>query len=163
MYYHCWAQFTKNTCVLFLDCLLVFQKLLVSSLKSPDFALTRQVRQQAPRLATNARMRTKSSPISSPESSLWSRFCTNPISIHIMFCRSVCVCVTEVECSWGGTRLFTEPRTPRRMFGLESGWGCKRNRGAAAEADAIGEQQPKRTRSGAAAEVGRKRGACSSS
>ena len=38
-------------------------------------------------------------------------------------------------------------------IGLESNWGCKRNRGAAVEADAIGEQQPKRTRSGAAAEA----------
>ena len=66
-------------------------------------------------------------------------------------------------CSWGGTiysdarpsyfNLFTEPRTPRRMFGLESNWGCKRMRGAAVEADAIAEQQPKRTRSGAAAEA----------
>ena len=52
--------------------------------------------------------------------------------------------------------LFTEPRTPRRLFeniGLESSWGCKRMQGAAVEADAIGEQQPKRTRSGAAAEA----------
>ena len=52
--------------------------------------------------------------------------------------------------------LFTEPRTLRRMFeniGLESSWGCKRMRGAAVEADAIGEQQPKRTRSGEAAEA----------
>ena len=38
-------------------------------------------------------------------------------------------------------------------IGLESSWGCKRMRGAAVEADAIGEQQPKRTRSGAAAGV----------
>ena len=45
--------------------------------------------------------------------------------------------------------LFTEPQTPRRMFeniGLESSWGCKRMH-------AIGEQQPKRMRSGAAAEA----------
>ena len=44
----------------------------------------------------------------------------------------------------------------RRMFEnieLESSWGCKRMRGAAVEADAIGEQQPKRTRSGAAADT----------
>ena len=50
--------------------------------------------------------------------------------------------------------LRTEPRTPRRMFeniGLESSWGCKRMRGVAVEADAIGEQQPKRPRSGASA------------
>ena len=38
-------------------------------------------------------------------------------------------------------------------IGLESSWGCKRMRGAAVEADAIREQQPTRTRSGAAAEV----------
>ena len=61
--------------------------------------------------------------------------------------------------------LFTEPRTPRRMFeniGLESSWGCMqsgsgsrsgRNRGAAAEADAIG----------SSSWSGRKRQACSSS
>ena len=87
-------------------------------------------------------------------------------------------------CSWGGTidysdarpsyfNLFTEPRTPRRMFeniGLESSWACKRMRGAAVEVDAIGEQQLKRTQaasvqqqlkraqSGSAA-GGRKRGA----
>ena len=44
---------------------------------------------------------------------------------------------------------FTEPRTPQRMFeniGLESSWGCK-------QMHAIGEQQSKRTRSGAAAEA----------
>ena len=32
-------------------------------------------------------------------------------------------------------------------------WGCKRMRGAAVKVDAIGEQQPKRTRSGAAVEA----------
>ena len=54
--------------------------------------------------------------------------------------------------------LFTEPRTPRRMFeniGLESSWGCKRNRGAVVEADAIaGEQQLKRTQSGSSSRSG---------
>ena len=39
-------------------------------------------------------------------------------------------------------------------IGLESSWGCKRMRGAAVEADAIREQQPTWTRSGAAAEAG---------
>ena len=68
-------------------------------------------------------------------------------------------------CSWGGTRLVahdlrTEPQTPRRTFEniIGMGWnfpeqvrlqvlsGC--NRGAAVEADTIGEQQPKHTQSG---------------
>ena len=37
-------------------------------------------------------------------------------------CLSVCVCVTEAGCLWGGTRLVTcdlrtiEPQTLRRMF-----------------------------------------------
>ena len=38
-------------------------------------------------------------------------------------------------------------------IGLESSWGCKRMRGAAVEVDGIGEQQLKRTRSGAVAEA----------
>ena len=49
--------------------------------------------------------------------------------------------------------LFTEPRTPRRMFeniGLESSWGCKRMH-------AIGEQQSKRTQSGSSSRSGRDR------
>ena len=56
---------------------------------------------------------------------------------------------------------FTEPRTPRRMFEnigpghwLES---SKRNQGAAVEADAIGEQQFKRTQSGSSSQSGRDR------
>ena len=80
--------------------------------------------------------------------------------VKILIC--VLVCVTEVGCSWGGTRLVThdlrtEPRTLRRTFenighGLESSRtgeatnGCYR--GAAVEADAIGEQQLKQTQSG---------------
>ena len=52
---------------------------------------------------------------------------------------------------------ISEPRTPRRTFenighGLESSRTGEatsgRNRGAAVEADAIGEQQPKQTQSG---------------
>ena len=78
----------------------------------------------------------------------------------------VCVCVTEVGCSWGGTRLVmcdlrtTKPRTPRRERWAWASWKLLeqltvaisvsssqsgRNRGAAGEAaaavkaDAIGE------------------------
>ena len=58
--------------------------------------------------------------------------------------------------------LFTEPRTPRRMFeNFGSGHGLvefsKRNRGAAVEADVIGEQQLKRTQSGSSSRSGRDR------
>ena len=57
--------------------------------------------------------------------------------------------------------LFTEPRTPRRMFeNFGSGhWleSSKRNRGAAVEADVIGEQQLKRTQSGCSSRSGRDR------
>ena len=58
--------------------------------------------------------------------------------------------------------IFTEPRTPQRMFGAGIQLGLQAdacNRGAAVEADAIREQQPKWTRSGAAAGSGHKRGA----
>ena len=57
--------------------------------------------------------------------------------------------------------FFTEPRTPRRMFeNIGSGHGLessKRNRGAAVEADVIGEQQSKRTQSGSSSRSGRDR------
>ena len=86
---------------------------------------------------------------------LISRFISDP---HVF------VCVTEVGCSWGGTRLvmcdllqFTEPQTLRRTLGM--GWNLPEqlagsssrsghNQGAAVEADTIGEQQPKQTQSG---------------
>ena len=61
----------------------------------------------------------------------------------------MCVSVSDgsgagLDCSDVRPSYFTEPRTPQRMF-ENSGLGCKRNRGAAVEADAIGEQQLKRT------------------
>ena len=61
-------------------------------------------------------------------------------------------------CSWGGTRLETHDLRGERSRTLGMGWnlpeqvrlqalsGC--NRGAAVEADAIGEQQPKHSQSG---------------
>ena len=87
----------------------------------------------------------------------------------------VCVCVMEVGCSWGRTRLVTcdlctEPRTLRRMFenighGLESSrtaggcnWGAAVKADvhvAAVEADAIGEQKLKRTRLGSSSSAQR--------
>ena len=63
--------------------------------------------------------------------------------------------------------LFTEPRIPRRMFENIGGWNPVFNRGAAVEedairraaveADAIGEQQLKRTQSGSSSRSGRDR------
>ena len=81
---------------------------------------------------------------------------------------TVCLCVTEVGCLWGGTRRATfvllEPRTLRRMFET-SCWNLReqlagsssrsgRNRGAADEADAIGEQS---WHSGSSSRSGRNR------
>ena len=79
------------------------------------------------------------------------------IKILTCVCVSVCVSVSDgikwdvrgAGLDYSDARpsyfnLFTEPRTPRRMFeniGLESSWGCKRMH-------AIGEQQLKRTQSG---------------
>ena len=89
---------------------------------------------------------------------------------------TVCLRVTEVGCSWGGTRLVmrdlqTEPRPLRRMF-ENIGHGCnrgaavertqsgsssrsRRNRGAAVEADTIREQQLKQTQSGSSMQLKR--------
>ena len=75
----------------------------------------------------------------------------------------------EVGCSWGGTRLVTRDlhllnlelceecsrigwNLPEQLAGNRSRSGC--NRGAAFEADAIGEQQLKRMQLRAAAEAG---------
>ena len=86
----------------------------------------------------------------------------------------VCVWVTFVGRSWGGTRLVTsdlctstEPRTLRRKFenigqGLESSRtgeatsGC--NRGVAVKVDAIGELQLKWMQTRSSSWIGRNRG-----
>ena len=88
--------------------------------------------------------------------------------IKILMCVCPYVCVMEVGCLWGGTRLVTRDlrtstRTLQRMLRtlgmVWNSWGYERmqsgsssrsecNRGAAVEADAIGEQQLKWTQSG---------------
>ena len=80
------------------------------------------------------------------------------IKILTCVCVCVCVCMTEVVCSWGGTRLDVRTLNLEyceecsRTLGPCMGWnlsgqlGC--SQGAAVEADAIGEQQLKQTQSG---------------
>ena len=72
---------------------------------------------------------------------------TQVIKILTYVCVCVCVRVTEVGCSWGGTRLVT--RNLRASIyceecsrTLDMGWK------AAVEVDAIGEQQLEWTQSG---------------
>ena len=71
------------------------------------------------------------------------------------------MCVTEVGCSWGGDarpsyfnllNLELDEECSRTLS-ITAGATCTsgRNRGAAVEADTIGEQQWKRTQSGLAA------------
>ena len=76
----------------------------------------------------------------------------NTLRFYVSVC--VCVCVSDGSGMFVGAgldysdarpsyfNLFTEPRTPRRMFEniaiLGPGWNPVCNRGAAVEADAIG-------------------------
>ena len=97
--------------------------------------------------------------------------------MHLAPSPSSTVFVTEVGCSWGGTRLCDARPSYFNLLNLElceecsralqrlsMGWSLLeqpawsssrsgRNRGAAVESDAIGEQQLKRTQRGAAVEA----------